>query len=196
MAKRGLTKETIIQEAKDEIMETGYEQFSLRGLARRLGIKTASLYNHIENYNELREGVIILVLKEMTAMIQQEIKETTGKDALRKFAFSYRSYAKLYPNLYQMIMMIPNLHSEKLNECSFAMMNSLYTALKEFYPKLTDRVNFARMFRSGIHGFINLEQAGYFSLPQANVDDSFQYLTDTLANCLGGPAAIEESLES
>ena len=85
MAKRGLTKETIIQEAKDEIMETGYEQFSLRGLARRLGIKTASLYNHIENYNELREGVIILVLKEMTAMIQQEIKETTGKDASYNF---------------------------------------------------------------------------------------------------------------
>ncbi len=192
MAKRGLSKEVIILEAKDEIRETGYENFSLRGLARRLGIKTASLYNHIDNYNELREGIIILVLQEMTRKIREEIDKTNGKDALLKFAVSYRSYAKQFPNLYQMIMMIPNLHSDKLNDCSFAMMNELYTVLKEYYPVLEDRVHFARMFRSGIHGFINLEQAGYFSLPQANVDDSFRYLTYTLADCLTVPDHLKQ----
>ncbi len=49
MGSKGLTKEIIVQEAVALIEESGQWVISLHELARRLQVKTPSLYNHIAN---------------------------------------------------------------------------------------------------------------------------------------------------
>lgn len=53
MGAKGLTKDIIVAEAIAFIENTGQPVISLHELARRLGIKTPSLYNHIRNTKEL-----------------------------------------------------------------------------------------------------------------------------------------------
>ena len=55
--KKGLTKDIIVVEAVALIEEQGLNAFSLRELATRLGVRAASLYNHIANVDELYTAV-------------------------------------------------------------------------------------------------------------------------------------------
>lgn len=57
MGAKGLTKDIIVEEAIAFIENTGQPVISLHELARRLGIKTPSLYNHIRNTKELQYEV-------------------------------------------------------------------------------------------------------------------------------------------
>ena len=47
MFHKGLNREGIVEAAKGLIAENGFGEFSMRALAERLGVKTASLYAHI-----------------------------------------------------------------------------------------------------------------------------------------------------
>ena len=51
MAKKGLTKETVIDAAVALIEKNGVASFSLRNLASALEIRVSSLYNHISGQN-------------------------------------------------------------------------------------------------------------------------------------------------
>ena len=63
MRSKGVSKETIVSEAVKLIEENGQSSISLRELARRLDIKTPSLYNHIKNTKDLRHEVFRAYLK-------------------------------------------------------------------------------------------------------------------------------------
>lgn len=49
MFHKGLNKEIIVDAAKELIEQDGFPAFSMRRLAEKLNIKTASLYAHIES---------------------------------------------------------------------------------------------------------------------------------------------------
>ena len=59
MSTKGLTKEKIIAEAIAYIEESGQSKISLHELARRLGIKTPSLYNHIKNTVTVKPATVL-----------------------------------------------------------------------------------------------------------------------------------------
>ncbi len=61
---KGLTKEAVVAAAKELIEEKGESSFSMRLLAEKLEIKTASLYTHIVSLDILRREVGLLALKE------------------------------------------------------------------------------------------------------------------------------------
>ena len=53
MFHKGLNKEIIVDAAKELIEQDGFPAFSMRRLAEKLNIKTASLYAHIESMDAL-----------------------------------------------------------------------------------------------------------------------------------------------
>ena len=63
------------EERKDEILKTaaqlfserGYSAVSMRDLAESMGIKAASLYNHISSKQELLSSIVISVAEEFTS---------------------------------------------------------------------------------------------------------------------------------
>ena len=59
-------KEEIIEKAAKLFLERGYSAVTMRDLAKELGIKAASLYNHISSKHEILESLIISVAEEFT----------------------------------------------------------------------------------------------------------------------------------
>ena len=53
MAHKGLSPETVVKAAAELIEQQGRETFSMRALADHLGVKTASLYNHVDHMEGL-----------------------------------------------------------------------------------------------------------------------------------------------
>ncbi|WP_298755120.1 TetR/AcrR family transcriptional regulator [uncultured Psychroserpens sp.] len=59
-------KEEIIKTAAELFKEKGYSAVTMRDLATAMGIKAASLYNHITSKQEILKAIIIAIAEEFT----------------------------------------------------------------------------------------------------------------------------------
>lgn len=73
--KQETRKEEIIRVAADLFKKKGYSAVTMRDLAKAMGIKAASLYNHISSKQEILSNIIISLAEMFTAGIL-EIKGT------------------------------------------------------------------------------------------------------------------------
>jgi AcrR family transcriptional regulator len=61
-----LTRERVLRAALAIADESGIESLSMRLLGRRLGVEAMSLYNHVANKDEILDGILELVVEEIT----------------------------------------------------------------------------------------------------------------------------------
>lgn len=69
-------------------------------VARRLGVKDASLYTHVRGLADLRGRIALLAADEKTLLIAEATVGRAGKDALVAFANAWREYAHKHPGRY------------------------------------------------------------------------------------------------
>ena len=75
MSQKGLSREVLIDAAVNVIEQYGRNNFSMKLVADELGVKTASLYNHVKNMSELLVGVCNYALRLQKDSEMQAIKE-------------------------------------------------------------------------------------------------------------------------
>ncbi|GAA3510446.1 TetR/AcrR family transcriptional regulator [Aquimarina addita] len=75
-------KQEIIQAAAILFKEKGYSAVTMRDLAKAMGIKAASLYNHIQSKQEILSTIIIDLAEEFTYGMGQIVSSDEG--AIRK----------------------------------------------------------------------------------------------------------------
>ncbi|MEU8384735.1 WHG domain-containing protein [Streptosporangium sp. NPDC048865] len=165
MARAGLTADRVTLVGAELADEVGLERVTMSAVARRLGVKDASLYAHVRNLGDLRGRIALLAADEKTIRIAEATAGRAGKDALVAYANAWRSYAGDHPGRYtatQTPMEIdPELAARATGprraiELTYSMLRGY--ALDE--PDLTDAV---RLMRSTLHGFVSLEAAGGFA---------------------------------
>ncbi|MBZ3904739.1 TetR/AcrR family transcriptional regulator [Streptomyces griseiscabiei] len=166
MPRAGLTPDRITAAAAELADEVGFENVSLSALARRFGVKDASLYSHVRNLQDLRGRLALLAGGEMIDGIAAAVAGRAGQDALAAFAGAYREYALRHPGRYAATQIpvdrIPVTDSPALRrttEITYGMLRAY--GLDE--PDLTDAV---RLLRSTFHGFCALEAGGGFGAPR------------------------------
>lgn len=100
MPRVGLTTDRLVEAAAELADEVGFDNVSISALARRFGVKDASLYSHVRNLRELRTRLALLVGGEMIDRIAVAVVGLAGKEALVAFAGAYREYALRHPGRY------------------------------------------------------------------------------------------------
>ncbi len=185
MARAGLTADRVTLAGAELADEVGLDHVTMSAVARRLGVKDASLYAHVRNLQDLRGRIALLAADEKTIRIAEATAGRAGKDALVAFANAYRTYAHDHPGRYtatQIPMEIdPELVAQapgprRAIELTYSMLRGY--ALDE--PDLTDAV---RLMRSMLHGFIGLEAAGGFAHTRP-AEDSWVRCLDALHTLL------------
>ncbi|MEU1310926.1 WHG domain-containing protein [Streptomyces cinnamoneus] len=165
MARAGLTAERVTVAAAELADEVGLDQVTMARVARRLGVKDASLYTHVRNLEDLRGRIALLAADEKTLRIAEATAGCAGKDALVAFANAWREYAHRHPGRYAAtqtpIQIDPELAAHapgprRAVELTYGMLRGYGLA----EPDLTDAV---RLLRSTFHGFVALEAAGSFA---------------------------------
>ncbi|MEU3791031.1 TetR-like C-terminal domain-containing protein [Streptomyces fructofermentans] len=179
MARAGLTAEVLVAAAADLADEVGFENVTLSALARRFGVKDASLYSHVRNLQDLRTRTALLAGAEMIDRIAEAVAGRAGKDALVAFAGAYRSYALERPGRYAatQLPMDQDLVAgspamRRTAEITYGMLRAY--GLGE--PDLTDAV---RLLRSTFHGYCALESTGAFGASR-DVQASWNRAVDAL----------------
>src|SRR3954449_10047298 len=89
----GLTADRLTEAAADLADEIGFEKITLAALAKRFGVKDASLYSHVRSLQDLRTRLALLAGGELIDRIAVAVAGRAGKDALAAFAGAYRAYA-------------------------------------------------------------------------------------------------------
>ncbi|MEW2529717.1 TetR/AcrR family transcriptional regulator [Streptomyces sp. NPDC047071] len=165
MVRAGLTAESVTRAGAELADEVGLDRVTMSQVARRLGVKDASLYGHVRGLEDLRGRIALLAADEKTLRIAEATVGRSGKDALVAFANAWRDYAHAHPGRYAAtqtpIPIDPELAARAAGprravELTYGMLRGYGLA----EPDLTDAV---RVLRSTFHGFVALEAAGSFA---------------------------------
>ncbi|MFD0395194.1 TetR/AcrR family transcriptional regulator [Streptomyces nogalater] len=162
MVRAGLTVERLVEAAAELADEAGFDNLSVSALARRFGVKDASLYSHVRNLQDLRTRLALYAGGELIDRIAAAVAGRAGKEALAAFAGAYRDYALEHPGRYaatqiriDQALIADSAALRRTAEITYGVLRGY--GLGE--PDLTDAV---RLLRSTFHGYCVLESAGGF----------------------------------
>ena len=192
MFHKGLNREGIIEAAKGLIAENGFGEFSMRALAERLGVKTASLYAHIESMDALFTEVGLSALNDQKAAQLAVIEGKDGDAAVLALAESYRTFAKVHAALYQLIMQMPMGKDETLRAAAAMTAEPSMQVLRSYSVPDERRMHWQRVLRGVMHGFVSQEASGYFSHYPVDLEESYHLAIQCVIDGLHKEAAQYE----
>lgn len=174
MFHKGLNKEIIVDAAKELIEQDGFPAFSMRKLAEKLNVKTASLYAHIESMEALFTEIGLSALREQQDCLLNAVGEQHEDAAVMALAESYRRFASECAELYKIIMQMPSGDDAVLKEAAAMTAQPFMRVLADYRLTEEQRMHWQRVLRGLVHGFVSEEQAGYFSHYPVSVEESYQ----------------------
>lgn len=175
MGRKGLTREQLVEAAAQVADEMGLEKLTLAVVADRLGIRSPSLYNHVDGLPGLRRELALLAARSLGDLMEQAMRGKSGREALLACGEAFRKLARTRPGLYASLVQAPDPSDSEMIAVSTRVLAPLYAILQELGCRGDDAVHAIRALRGAVHGFALLESAGGFGLP-VGVDDSFRWM--------------------
>ena len=175
----GLTPERVAAEAAAVADEVGLDRLTLARVADRLGVTLPSLYKHVRGLDGLKRDLPVLGVRELTSALSRAAVGRAGRDALHAIADAYRDYATAHPGVAAASVRAPNPGDAEHLAAGDAVLAILFAVLAGYGVTGDDAIDAIRSLRAAMHGFVTLEAAGGFGLPQS-VDASYRRLIDSL----------------
>ncbi|MGD8406473.1 MAG: WHG domain-containing protein [Anaerolineales bacterium] len=175
-----LSKQTVVQAAADLINAEGLEALSLGRLAKELGIRTPSLYNHVDGLPGLMRDLSILNAHNLADRISGAAIGQSGAEAVMAIMQAMRTYIKECPGLYMSTVRAAGTHPEANPELEQEEKRSVkvgMAVMASFGLEEEKAIHALRGLRSLVHGFATLEISGGFGIP-LDLDESFSRLVD------------------
>ncbi|HWS33048.1 MAG TPA: WHG domain-containing protein [Actinoplanes sp.] len=183
MPRAGLAPVAVIAAGADLADEVGFAGLTMGLLAERVGVRTPSLYKHVDSLDALRRGIGLLAKREIAVVLARAAAGKAGAEALHAFAETYRRWALEHPGRYAATVRAPAPEDTEDFRASEEALRILFDILTGFGLRDEAVIDAARMVRSSLHGFISLEGGGGFGYPQ-NIDRSYRFLVDSLVSTL------------
>jgi AcrR family transcriptional regulator len=175
----GLAPAAVIAAAAELADEVGFGDLTMGLLAERLGVRTPSLYKHVDSLEAVRRGISIQSKHELATTLARATVGVSGPDAVRAFADAYRRWVLDHPGRHVATVRAPAADDEEDRAAAAEPVQVLFDILAGFGLRDARAIDAARALRSAIHGFTSLESGGGFGLPR-NIDRSYRFLIDTL----------------
>lgn len=179
MAKKGLTRSQIIDAAVEMIGENGYEGFSLRTLAARLGVQPASLYNHVEGIDEIATEIALHASEQMRKALRTAIADKDPDTAFVDAALAYRQFAIDHPEIYKALVRMPLSQDENVRLAGLHSFRPIREIVETYHLPRRDMINFCRGLRSVMHGFIELTNNGFMQRDYVTRDESYRAIIES-----------------
>jgi AcrR family transcriptional regulator len=182
MARVGLTTDGVVDAAAEFVDTNGLSALSLSALADRLGVKTPSLYNHVDGLPGLRMLLTLHGIDLLAESLRSATMGCEGSAAIRRLAAAYRDFALDHRGLYPLTQ---ESHPDEpaYSEPSRRAIEPALAALSGFGLEGDDAIHATRALRSALHGFVSLESNAGFGI-DLDPAVSFDLLVDLLVTAL------------
>src|SRR6478672_2609802 len=179
MARQGLSPESVVRAGGEMADEVGFEQVTVAALARRLEVRTASLYWHLQGSDDLRTRIALLAHEELADRAADAVAGRAGKDALRALADVHRDYSAEHPGRWSAAR--HPLDPETAAGSAGVRMAQLTRAVLRGYDLAEqDQVHAVRLLGSVFLGFVTLERSGSFDHSEPGPAESWDRVVDAL----------------
>lgn len=175
MPRAGLSRSVIAAGAAELADESGWEQLTLAAVAARFGVRQPSLYKHVAGLPELRRDISVLASRELTDELSTAAVGRSGPDALVAMADAFRIYAKKHPGRYAASVIAPAPGDAEHEQVAAGGIRTAAAVLAGYGLTGDDAIHAIRGLRAVMHGFVSLEAAGGFAMPQ-DLDESYRRL--------------------
>ncbi|XVU27700.1 TetR-like C-terminal domain-containing protein [Actinoplanes sp. CA-054009] len=179
MPRAGLAPAAVIEAAAGLADEVGLDNLTMGLLAERVGVRTPSLYKHVESLDALRRGIGMRAKAEFAVALARAAVGQSGPAAVYAFAEAYRAWVLEHPGRYAATIRAPEPGDEEDKRVSDESVQVLFDVLTGFGLPEERAVDAARALRSSLHGFASLEAAGGFGLNR-DVSESFRFMVGAL----------------
>jgi AcrR family transcriptional regulator len=178
----GLDHEAVIRQAAALVDEHGVDSLTLAALAARLGIRSQSLYAHVDGLDGLLRDLALHSVRLLGDELRASVIGRAGREALDAIADAYWSFAHRHAGLYAATIRDPGDDAE-LTAANLHAAEALVRVLQSFGLEGAAEVHAHRAVWSGIHGFITLEHAGVMKRP-ASVRESYRRMVTMFGDSL------------
>lgn len=195
MARAPLTPDTVIAEATALADESGLEAVTLSAVARRLGVRTPSLYSHVRDHSALLDGVSAVALADLTARVAESVAGRSGLPALAGLARAHRAFAREAPGRWQALQRRAG-PSVVASDAALSIVALTDAVLRGYDIPPGERVHVTRLLGSTINGFLTLERIGSFDHSEPGPETSWERTVVALDTLLRAwPAAPKRTAQ-
>jgi AcrR family transcriptional regulator len=181
-----LSRQDVIDAAIRCIDQEGLAALGVSRVARSLGIKPPALYKHLDNAAHLQRATAIEIWQRYLADCEQTMaQKDMTPTLLKQLGFFTRSFAKVHPGRYQLMMQVQLQPDEPESaRVVHRSLGFLRQALCAYDLEDTQLIDVMRMLNAAIYGFITLEQAGLMTL-ERSTDESYDAMLEALMAAIG-----------
>ena len=174
-----LTRDRIIEAALGVMDAEGLEAVTMRRIGRELGVEAMSLYNHVEDKDDILEGVTERVMNDF------EFPPSTGAwaDDARAMSREWRRLLGLHPSVCQLLA---ERHKPLDGLATFRAMDSALGVLRRAGLSALDAAQAFNALGGYILGFVMMEQG----LMLGNDDDDHAREHDLAIDALEGSGLV------
>jgi AcrR family transcriptional regulator len=183
MPRAGLSTAAVVAAAAEIADAEGLDRLTLARVAATAGVRTPSLYNHVESLDDVRRRVALLALRDLADALRDAAVGRAGDDALAAMADAYRAYARRHPGRYAATQRAPAEGDEEMRTAAAGAVDVVLAILRGYGLEGDDAIHAARAVRSALHGFVTLETGGGFGIP-VDLDESYARMVRALARGL------------
>ncbi|MEV0408489.1 TetR/AcrR family transcriptional regulator [Actinoallomurus sp. NPDC050550] len=176
MPRGRLTATDVVRAGAELADEVGYQDLAMGALAQRLGVRTPSLYKHVDGLDDLRRRIAALAMTELGEAVRAAIQGNAGSDALAAFARAFATYVTAHPGRYTATIGAELTGpGDDLYDASARVLESMAAILRGYGVEESEMDHALRTLRCLFHGFAALQASNGFQW-SGGVDESFDWM--------------------
>lgn len=155
---------TILEAAGDIADQQGMQEVTLTNLAKKLGIRPPSLYNHFDGLPGLRKKLAIYGIDRLYEVMANAAIGVSGTEAILVISRAYVEFARNHPGIYEATLLAPDPEDEEVQRAGAKIVELSVRVLNVYQLEGNRALHAVRGLRSILHGFSSLEQRGGFKI--------------------------------
>jgi AcrR family transcriptional regulator len=165
----------LVEAAVALVNRGGLDALSMNELASALGVRTPSLYSHVEGIDDVKRLLALHGLAEIDRRVSRIALGKSSADAVRAVVHAYRACALASPGVYMAALPTPPKGDRAWNAAKDRIFDTLRRVLHGFGFEGDEEIHATRGLRSLAHGFVSLELSGALKHP-VDREESLEWL--------------------
>lgn len=171
----GIDRLQLLQSAAELADQGVLHAVTLAALAGKLGVRSPSLYNHVDGLSGLHAALTLHGLQTLHEQMLKAVAGRSGEDALRFVCLTYVDFARSHPGLYEAALQPLRPDQQETQRVGNQIVELLLRILTPYQLSEPEALHTVRTLRSLCHGFSSLERSGQFAL-DLDLDDSLNFM--------------------
>ncbi|SDB89212.1 transcriptional regulator, TetR family [Sanguibacter gelidistatuariae] len=181
-ARAGLTIDSLTASAAELADEVGFERVTVSELARRVGVKPASLYSHLRGSDDLRGRISVLALSELGDRLSIALAGRSGRHALDAVVTVMRSYAHEHPGRWESTQV--RITASEAGPVGAKVGALMLGIMRGYDIPPQEQTHAVRLVSAAVDGFIRLQANGSFDRSEPNAEASWTRMIQALDTAL------------